>query len=155
MTIRFFRRLKKSDRGASLIEFALILPFLLALVLGIIEFGWIYTGYISVTGAAREGARLAARGEKESVIATRVENHADNFTIIQGGEITSSVLTPGYPDGIEIGGEIAVQVIGELPLLINFIGGEDSIIPFPAISNDGKITLRAEATMRREYLEPQ
>jgi Flp pilus assembly protein TadG len=49
----------KSERGAELIEFALVLPLLLLVCLGIAEFGFIFMRYEVVTNAAREGARLA------------------------------------------------------------------------------------------------
>jgi Flp pilus assembly protein TadG len=56
--IRLSRSLK-SEQGAELIEFALVLPLLLLVVLGIAEFGFIFMRYEVVTNAAREGARMA------------------------------------------------------------------------------------------------
>lgn len=50
----------KSERGAVALEFGLILPILLMLVMGIIEFGRAYNTVISLNGAAREGARVLA-----------------------------------------------------------------------------------------------
>jgi Flp pilus assembly protein TadG len=52
-----------SDRGAVTVEFALILPILLILLVGIIEFGQAYNTQIALQGAAREGARALALGE--------------------------------------------------------------------------------------------
>ena len=144
-----YLRLRKSERGASLVEFALVVPILLALVFGIIEFGWIFNGYITITGAAREGARLAAVGADIEVIEAAVENHAITFSADQGGSLVTQV--PGYPDSIQPGGEIRVIVDGELPLLIGFLGGAntDSLIRFPLLDNP--FPLKAEASMRREY----
>src|SRR5680860_1890223 len=48
------------ERGAAAVEFALILPVLLLLVLGIIEFSRLYNVQISLSNAAREGARTMA-----------------------------------------------------------------------------------------------
>lgn len=48
------------EGGASLVEFALVAPFLLILLLGIIEFGFLFGQYNEVRHAAREGARYAA-----------------------------------------------------------------------------------------------
>ena len=47
------------DDAAQLVEFALVLPLLLLVVLGIAEFGFIFQRYEVVTNAAREGARMA------------------------------------------------------------------------------------------------
>ena len=46
-----------NERGASAAEFALLLPVLLTILFGIIEFGMIMYGREVVTNAAREGAR--------------------------------------------------------------------------------------------------
>lgn len=48
------------DRGASLVEFALIAPFLILLLFGIVEFGYLFGEFNDVRHGAREGARVAA-----------------------------------------------------------------------------------------------
>lgn len=53
------KRFLKSERGQAMVEFALVLPVLLALLCGIIDFGWIYYNQITLNNAAREGARYA------------------------------------------------------------------------------------------------
>jgi Flp pilus assembly protein TadG len=49
-----------NDRGAAAVEFALVLPILLVLVFGIIDFGRLYFTQITLTDAAREGVRVLA-----------------------------------------------------------------------------------------------
>ena len=58
MTRSFLKR--KNEQGAAAVEFAFVLPILLLLVFGIIEFGLVFNRYISVTHAAREGVRVYA-----------------------------------------------------------------------------------------------
>ena len=48
------------DRGAIAVEFAILVPFLLIIIIGIVEFSRVYNAQISVTQAAREGARAMA-----------------------------------------------------------------------------------------------
>jgi Flp pilus assembly protein TadG len=48
------------ERGAVAVEFALILPVLLMILIGTIQFGIVYSEYQVMEGAAREGARCAA-----------------------------------------------------------------------------------------------
>jgi Flp pilus assembly protein TadG len=55
-------RSQRSEKGAAAVEFALVMPLLLLLVFGIIEFGFVFNRYISVTHAAREGVRELALG---------------------------------------------------------------------------------------------
>jgi Flp pilus assembly protein TadG len=51
--------LRRED-GQAITEFALILPVLVALLLGIIQFGIVFNNYLTITDAARAGARKAA-----------------------------------------------------------------------------------------------
>lgn len=55
------RRLRRygGERGASLVEFAVILPLFMLLVFGIMEAGWFFSQSVELRNAAREGARLA------------------------------------------------------------------------------------------------
>ena len=53
------RRLLDSERGAELVEFALVLPLLLLLIGGIADFAFLFHSMEVTTNAAREGARLA------------------------------------------------------------------------------------------------
>jgi Flp pilus assembly protein TadG len=55
------RRLTSGDRerGATLVEFALVVPLLMLFIFGAIDFGWAFGQNINIRGAVREGARLA------------------------------------------------------------------------------------------------
>ncbi len=71
-----------------MVEFALIVPILLILLLGIVNFGVAYNTQITLEGAAREGARALALGKS-----------ADDAVNASGGvAITVSDQTP-CPDG--------------------------------------------------------
>jgi len=49
----------RAERGQTAVEFALVLPLLLVLLLGIIQFGVAFSHYVTLTDAARVGARKA------------------------------------------------------------------------------------------------
>jgi Flp pilus assembly protein TadG len=70
-TARNAPRKTPRDRGAAAVEFALLLPVLLLLVFGIIDFGRALNAQITLTQAAREGARLDALGKTNVVSGTR------------------------------------------------------------------------------------
>jgi Flp pilus assembly protein TadG len=55
-----FRLIKKPFKGQGLVEFAIVLPVFLILMLGIIEFGWFFFVYSTANQSAREAARYGA-----------------------------------------------------------------------------------------------
>jgi Flp pilus assembly protein TadG len=50
----------RSQWGASAVEFALVVPLLLMLLLGIVEFGRVFNAQLQITAAARESVRVMA-----------------------------------------------------------------------------------------------
>ena len=128
MIRHYFRKLGKSERGAAMVEFAIVALLLFTLIFGIIEFGWIFFGWITLTAAVREGARLAVVGEEIGVIEDTVIRHA---AAINGLEVRMS-------ERFTHGTYTSVSAEGELPLIIGFFLSGNSI------------TLSAEATMRQE-----
>ncbi len=67
---------RREDRGAAAVEFALILPVLLLLVLGIINFGYVFGQKLALNQAVREGARNAvvSTSADESAVETFVRD---------------------------------------------------------------------------------
>ncbi len=49
----------ENERGQTMTELALILPILLVLLFGIVQFGVIFNNYVTLTDAVRTGARKA------------------------------------------------------------------------------------------------
>jgi len=99
----------KNERGASAVEFALILPILVMLVFGIFQFGIAYNNYIAITHAAREGARLAAVNVDEILGIEEFENRVRE----SAPSVTIESITLSGQDGI-IGDSVAVTVTGEV-----------------------------------------
>jgi Flp pilus assembly protein TadG len=60
---RVSRCRQQRDRGATAVEFALLFPLLMLIVFGTIDFGRALNAQITLTQAAREGARIDALGE--------------------------------------------------------------------------------------------
>jgi Flp pilus assembly protein TadG len=54
---RRFRNRRYDERGASAVEFALVVPFLLLIVFGIIVYGMVFAQSLSLSNAARQAAR--------------------------------------------------------------------------------------------------
>jgi hypothetical protein len=84
----------KSERGAELIEFALILPLLLLIMLGIVDFGFMFQRYEVLTNAAREGARVAVLpGYTTADVQARVCAYVETG----GVPLTGACPNPGNP----------------------------------------------------------
>ena len=71
-TLRGSRR----HRGATIVEFALIIPILLTLLLGIMEWAWLTRTQLTISNAVREGVRFASVGNTATAVRTRVRNAA-------------------------------------------------------------------------------
>jgi Flp pilus assembly protein TadG len=63
--------LHSNERGAAAVEFALVLPLLMLLLFGIIEFGRAYNAKVTLTHAAREGARALAVDDGDPIAVTK------------------------------------------------------------------------------------
>jgi Flp pilus assembly protein TadG len=74
-------RLKRDDRGAAMVEFAIVLPVLLLILLGIIEFGRAYNAQVSIQAAAREGARELALRHSSAQVVSATRDGAPSVTI--------------------------------------------------------------------------
>ena len=70
----------KNKKGQSLVEFAIILPILLLLLLGIAEFGIMLNSYLTIQNVAREGARLGIVGGSDAEITALITSTSPNLT---------------------------------------------------------------------------
>lgn len=71
MKMHRVRETSRREAGAAAVEFALVLPVLLLLICGTIDFARAYNAHISLSGAAREGARVLALGTGDPVATTQ------------------------------------------------------------------------------------
>lgn len=69
----FIRNYIKNNRGQAVVEFALVFPWMVLLLAGIIEFGITINHYMVLSEAAREGARVAALGADDAAVTTTVK----------------------------------------------------------------------------------
>ena len=140
------RRRLRSERGAELVETALTLPLILLVVVGIIEFGFVFQKYEIVTNAAREGARvlvLPAFGPDDAV--ARVNQY---LTASGLNPLLATVPTPADPAETDLGGTCiwTVTVSVSYPHQAPFLGGIGSYFG----KTFGTFTLNASSTMRTE-----
>lgn len=83
----------RSERGAIFVEFALVLPLLMSLVLGIYTGGQAYTNKIGVVEAVREGARYGASlpmGQDVNALTTWKDRVRNRVVDASGGDISAS-----------------------------------------------------------------
>jgi Flp pilus assembly protein TadG len=82
--------------GTATVEFALVLPLLLALLFGIIEFGFLFKDQLAIQQVAREGSRTAAVGRTRSEVNARIVGSAATLTT---ANLTSDVTYRTYASG--------------------------------------------------------
>ena len=87
----------KSIRGAAAVELAVVLPLLLTLVFGIIEFGWVFMVRETLVNSSREGCRVAVlQGSTEQDIRDRVSASMDP-TGLSSYTVQINRSSPGSP----------------------------------------------------------
>lgn len=87
-------------RAAAAVEFALVAPFLLLLLAGIIEFGQSFFIKHSLSTAARHGARAAIiDGATSSQVTQKVQNHCVKCLGVNAGDISVDIAVDGKPKG--------------------------------------------------------
>lgn len=106
---------RRGERGASAVEFALVVPILLAIVFGIVDLGLAINRYAMVNNAAREGVREASLGATESEIRAVVTRGTDDLpgtiTIAVGCTLPDGNTTcTSWNAGMESGGIAEVTV---------------------------------------------
>jgi Flp pilus assembly protein TadG len=139
---------RSSESGAALVEFALVLPLLLILLFGMLDFGKAFNYWIDETHLANEGARWAVvnRNPGSGSLQQYIQQQADTPELRNGG--TSSVATPvqvciSFPNGTaEVGDPVHVTAsvtYNWLPFLGSRVGIAQTTIT-------GSSTMRLEAT---------
>lgn len=147
--LRALRVPRRGEAGQSLVEFAIVLPILLALVIGIFEFGRAWNVHQVLTNAAREGARMAvvangiSAGSEEGVRGA-VNAYMDNAALSSTGR---TITITGFNSGTGNPVTVRVQYAYEFQFLgpiVGFLGdGAGDGVP-------GAITLSSSAVMRNE-----
>lgn len=115
------------------------MPVLLLFVFGIIQFGLIFNGKITVTSAAREGARLAVVGADETAVKERVKDTA--VALLLDVPDSGIIVTPDYEGDAE---KLSVKVNGTV----------DIIVPMLNIFTGPNFAVSSESIMRVEVAAP-
>lgn len=120
---RASRRRQARDRGATAVEFALLFPLLMLIVFGTIDFGRALNAQITLTQAAREGARLDALGEPN--VATRTQGAATGLSPVN---VTVTACPAGASPSANAVVDVSYQFsfitpVGAIAALIGGAGG--------------------------------
>lgn len=132
-------------RGAAAVELAVVLPFFMLLLVGFMQFAWMFLVRHSMLHAAREGARVyavqggtAAQAESRSrQVLTDLygSSNAGNFTVTSSASGRDRIITIRVPYNAQI-----VNLAG----MVNILNNLSALIPGssgPAIGN-GQMTAR-------------
>lgn len=81
-----------TEQGAAIVEMALVTPFLVLLLLGIIEFGWAFSQNLDIKHGAREAARMLSVNEDPGGAGTQSQNIisdvCDRMDLFPGTSVT-------------------------------------------------------------------
>jgi len=123
---------RRKSRGQSLVEFVLILPVVLVILLGALDFGRAFMGWIVLNNAARVGANYASlnatawdspgNASRQATYASLVEDARTEAGVVLSGCETAAVPSPGFPNGFEIGDFAVVDLTCDFDPITPLIG---------------------------------
>lgn len=127
----------KRENGQSMVEFALMLPLIVLLVCGVLEFGWVYGNSLAVQNATREGVRAGIVAVAQSENNLLVTNRIDSMIPDAAKNVHVSIV---YSNPANFrAGDITVTVHYTL----------NGITPFAALFTDGgAFNLSTACTMK-------
>ncbi len=149
-------RLRKSQRGAAALEFAIILPIFMLLVFAMIDFAMIFDGQAVVANASRDAARVASLGRKYAAASTAIQNETSAlpnsstvaWTICTAVAIDSATWTcSGSASGDSISYDAAREV-GSI-VRVNVSYRYTLITPLPAMVGLGSTQTVSQASYMR------
>jgi Flp pilus assembly protein TadG len=135
----------RSERGAELIEFAMVMPLLILLLAGIFDFGMMFRSLEAVTNAAREGARVGVLPGYEDPADVRARVNA----YLVGSGLTGSYPLPEVEQvsvATPAGTFTAVAVRVNYPYQLSILGPVGAAFG----GSFGTVSLRAASVMRTE-----
>ena len=106
----------KNERGQTMTELALVLPILIVLVLAIAQFGLAFNNYVTLTDAARAGARVGAVSRNSSSPASNCSAAVRSAA----GGLTQSNLSVSCSSPWSIGSDVTVSA--SYPYSISLLG---------------------------------
>jgi hypothetical protein len=145
MRILRLPRISRARPGQSLVEFALILPILLILLLGIVDFGRAVAAYNSVSNGARSGVRVAIVDQDINAIEAAVEAEAFGLGEV---DVTFDPNVEGIPTcpssgdccpaiGCVVGVTVSTEYVPATPIFSQLVGSitvsSDSRMPIERV----------------------
>ena len=135
------RRKHASQKGASLVEFALVLPLLMLILWGIIEFSLLLYNKQVITNASREGARagIVAQSPRvgEGEIAGVVNDYCATYLVTFGGgglSVTSGASGTSFGDPLTVTVTYPYQFLVFQNIANTFFGGSFGTIDLTAVT---------------------
>ena len=139
-------RIKDQSRGQTLVEFALVLPILLILLLGILDFSRAVAGYNSVSNAARSGARVAIVNQDFDAI---------EAAVLDEGLSLSDVVVEFDPDVNDKPACPAEECCPQIGCIVEVRVSSEYVPATPVIGNlIGSITVSSTTRMPIEHVAP-
>jgi Flp pilus assembly protein TadG len=117
---------RKDERGQSLVETALVVPFLLLLIVLVVDASRAFDAFIVLTNAAREGARYAAIEPEPTV--DMIEDFIVEDVLGSGTNITHMELFATDNVELEKGGQVVTVTLSyDFPLWFGGLVGLDNL----------------------------
>lgn len=106
---------RESERGQAMVETALVLPVIFAMILGVFSLGHLFSAQLIVTNASREGARLGALGRPETRVRDTVKAYLTQSGLKQEPQIAITKQKSADGEALSVDVTYPVELMFTVP----------------------------------------
>lgn len=147
------RRRRRHEGGAAAVEFALVLPVLLVVLFGLIQYGLYFWSMQGGSSAAREAARRGAVGQLETCadFRTYVRDRIGSTS----ADVSNATITRTYTTALGAPVPAGSVLAGDVVTVTVQFKGYDMNFPFVPFINDGVVYQAADARVENASAQPE
>lgn len=145
-------RRQKNERGAAAVEFAIVLPILLLILFGMINFGVVFAQNLALSNAARQAARFGsvAGNACDDIVAEAEQTVTDEMIAFESGILEATAVTR-EPGGGGCAGEACTGSAEGDSVRVTMTYEANFLVPWLVPGIPQTVDIEGEGEFRCEY----
>ena len=125
----------RKEEGQAIVEAAFVIPLLIVILCGIIDFGWIFSNQLMLNNCSREGARYAVVNSEEANLSSLVTSEVNSVSGF--GDLDDMTVTVEFINGDDIQVTVTKAVKVLTPLTGIFLPDQEIVLTSTSVMRIG------------------